>query len=94
MGDGPDMEFFLFGLFVSVNLVLWATALLATYIGLKISKSTAWNPKMSVVSKNPVSLYHSMGQEFLGDGSTSDDDNNNNNSGATSGNPNDLLYWE
>ncbi len=72
MGTPPDMEFFLLGLFVSVNLVLWATALLATYLGLKITKSTTWNPKLSVVSKKAVSAYHSMDQQYL----NSDPDNN------------------
>lgn len=60
---GPDMEFFLMGLFGSVSLVLWGTALLATYIGLKLSKSTSWNPKVSVVSKKPISAFHSMHDE-------------------------------
>ncbi len=59
-GGNPDMEFFLMGLFGSVSLVLWGTALLATYIGLKLSKSTSWNPKLSVVSKKSVSAFQSM----------------------------------
>ena len=90
MGGGPDMEFFSLGMFASVNLVLWGTALLATYIGLKLSKSTTWNPKLNVVSKKAVSAYHSMGQDFPED----DDDNNNNNNGGGNKDTDDLLFWE
>ena len=93
MGGGPDMEFFSLGMFASVNLVLWGTALLATYIGLKLSKSTTWNPKLNVVSKKAVSAYHSMGQAFPEDDSDDDDDvvvvggRGNNDT-------DDLLFWK
>jgi len=92
MGGGPDMEFFSLGMFASVNLVLWGTALLATYIGLKLSKSTTWNPKLNVVSKKAVSAYHSMGQDFPED----DSDDNNVIVGGGGGNndTDDLLFWK
>ena len=88
MGGGPDMEFFSLGMFASVNLVLWGTALLATYIGLKLSKSTTWNPKLNVVSKKSVSAYHSMGREFPED----DDDDDNN--GGGDNDTDDLIFWK
>ena len=92
MGGGPDMEFFSLGMFASVNLVLWGTALLATYIGLKLSKSTTWNPKLNVVSKKEVSAYHSMGQAFPED--DSDDDDDNVIVGGGNKDTDDLLFWK
>ncbi len=81
MGGGPDMEYFLMGLFGSVSLVLWGTALLATYVGLKLSKSTTWNPKKWVVSKKPVNAFHSMHDEgFMNSSSDSNADT--------------LAYWQ
>lgn len=92
MGGSPDMEFFSLGMYASLNLVLWGTVLLATYIGLKLSKSTAWNPKVSVVSINPVSAFHSHAQQFLGDDYNDDDNNiNNNNNNEDS---DDLMFWK
>ncbi len=56
----PNMELFLVGLYMSVNLVVWGTMMIATYVGLKLSESAPWNPKLTVVSSRPVSAYEQL----------------------------------
>lgn len=56
----PNMELFLVGLYMSVNLVVWGTMMIATYVGLKLSGSAPWNPKLTVVSSRSVSAYEQL----------------------------------
>jgi len=54
----PNMEFFLVGLLASVGIIIWGTVLLATYVGLKVSDGTTWNPKVSIAAGRSISPWH------------------------------------
>ncbi len=73
----PNMELFLVGILGSMSLVVWATMLLATYTGLRVSRGAIWNPKLYVASKHSVSAYSRMSpnqSHTFGDINDGDDD--------------------
>ena len=75
------MELFLVGILGSMSLVVWATMLLATYTGLRVSRGAIWNPKLYVASKHSVSAYSRMSPD---QSHTFDDDGDDDRRGGKS----------
>jgi len=79
----PNMELFLVGVLGSMSLVVWATMLLATYTGLRVSRGAVWNPRLHVASTRSVSAYKRMSPQqsriYDDDDDDDDDDDGDNN---------------